>query len=374
MTTVSNHRFNNLVNNNPCKVLIVDDSCVVRGVVRRTLEAEPAFRVVDSVNNGQEAIRTLERKKNEIDAIILDIEMPVMDGVTALPQLRKIKPDVIILMASTLTQRNAGISLECMSKGASDYIPKPDRMGDAQVFKRELIGKLTGLVETARNNKTFSTRKVAKPVNRPLVAPKISATPFAVAIGSSTGGPEALATVLAGLSGKITQPVFITQHMPESFIPVLCKHLSKKTNMNVVLGEDKTLVKDKTVYVAPGNKHMEIVKQGAQPVIRLSDAPPEGFCKPAVNPMFRSVATAYQGRVLAVILTGMGSDGLKGAEPLVSAGGTLISQSEETCVVYGMPKAVEEAGLSSSVLPLKEISESIISICNKQNVKGLACR
>ena len=376
--------------------MVVDDSAVIRGLITRALEADTAIQVVATVGNGQLAVGQLGR--TDVDVIVLDIEMPVMDGLTAIPKLLEVAPDVKIIMASTLTQRHAHSSIEAMNKGASDYIPKPSSTGEihgSADFKRELIEKVKALGR-ARRDKRDRNRAAGQPEARPqptattraataagaaagavtqaarssLLSPQ---TPIAlrapgrtppqiVAIGSSTGGPQALFAVLGALPAAMKLPIVITQHMPATFTTILAEHIQRTAKRPCAEGVDGETVEAGRIYLAPGDNHMKIESKGAQKIVRITKEPPENFCRPAVDPMFRSVATAYGAAVLGVVLTGMGADGAKGGKVMVDAGGTVIAQDEATSVVWGMPGATAMSGVCAAVLPLDRIAGEIAKL------------
>lgn len=358
--------------------MVVDDSAVIRGLLTRALEGDAEIRVVASVGDGQMAINSLQR--NSIDVVVLDIEMPVMDGITAIPKLLAVAPQVKIIMASTLTLRGADISMRCLQAGAADYIPKPTstrEIGGADDFRRELVAKVKALGAAARRAGS-RTRGEVRPlgpatsgavVNRfrpepgPLTlrpAPAVPVRPDVIAIGSSTGGPQALFEVLSHLAAPVSQPILITQHMPATFTTILAEHISRQCGVDAKEAKDGEPIVSNRCYVAPGDFHMLVAQRGGGNVIQLTKDPPENFCRPAVDPMMRSLVRAYGARkILACILTGMGQDGLKGCTELVNAGGMLIGQDEATSVVWGMPGAVAQAGLCTAILPLKEIGPTI---------------
>ena len=347
----------------PCRVMVVDDSAVIRGLLTKLLESDGGIAVVASAQNGEVALKALER--HEIDVVILDIEMPVMDGLTALPLMIKARPDLKVIMASTLTRKNADISMRALRAGATDYIPKPtsaSELHSTDDFKRELIGKIKALVP-ARGGATAPPRDRAATPVRPAAAPSSIqlrrqglAQPEAIGIASSTGGPQALFEVFGNLPAGLTQPVFVTQHMPPTFTAMLAEHISRVSELPCHEAVDGEAVVGGQVYLAPGGFHMEVVAKGGAKTIALHQPPPENFCRPAADPLFRSMAQVYGGRLLAVVLTGMGADGKKGAEEITAAGGTVIAQDEASSVVWGMPGAVATAGLCSALLPLSEIA------------------
>lgn len=369
------------------RVMLVDDSAVVRGLVTRLLEAEPGIQVAASVGNGQMALSALER--NEIDVVILDIEMPIMDGMTALPKLLQIDPGLKIIMQSSLTLKGADISMRALEMGAADYIPKPaatkDLAGGAE-FKAELVGKIRALGQARRRDPKRPARPGGPPPQRattPLPPPlhrvaihppgplqlrtHPAEPPDIIAIGSSTGGPQALFTLLGIMrAGTVPQPIVITQHMPATFTTILGEHISRVSGWEAREGQDGEVIRGGRVYIAPGDFHMVIETKGADKVLRLNKNPPENFCRPAVDPMLRSIAAAYGKRVLACILTGMGSDGLKGGQAVVASGGTVIAQDEATSVVWGMPGAVASAGVCSAVLPLPDVAPWIMKLAARR--------
>ncbi len=364
----------------PYRVMVVDDSAVIRGLLARALEGDPQIRVVASVGDGRMAVAAIQRQP--IDVVVLDIEMPVMDGLTALPQLLAASPATKVIMASTLTKRGAEISLQAMAAGAADYVPKPTAVREihgADDFKRELVGKVRTLGAAARRqagsaqprSATLPSR-AAPAIPSPAVpmrrAPRagialrempIGFRPEIIAIGSSTGGPQALFETLGHLAGGLTQPIVVTQHMPATFTAILAEHISRQCGLPTTEGRDGEVLAGGRCYVAPGNYHLTVEAGRTGPAIRLNQNPPENFCRPAVDPMMRALVNAFGRRVLAVILTGMGQDGLKGCEAVAAAGGAVIAQDEASSVVWGMPGAVATAGICSAVLPLKEIGPFI---------------
>lgn len=353
------------------RVLVVDDSAVIRGLITQLLESDPEIAVVGSVGNGQMAINTLRR--TSVDVAVLDIEMPVMDGLSALPLMLQAAPDLKIIMASTLTKRNAQISLKALSAGAADYVAKPTSTAEiqrAQDFRRELVEKVKALGAFGRRRRAARGASAADrdlpfrpvPAMHPerrvgvTLRPPASRPPEILAFGSSTGGPQALMTALARFPSAIRLPILITQHMPATFTSILAEHLARASGWPTGEAVDGEPVRPGRIFVAPGDFHMKVAVQDGSRVIRLTKEPPENFCRPAVDPMFRSLAQVYGAGVLGVILTGMGSDGAKGARAVVEAGGSVIVQDEETSVVWGMPGAAAHAGLCSAVLPLAEIA------------------
>jgi two-component system chemotaxis response regulator CheB len=340
--------------------MVVDDSAVVRGFVVRILKSDPSLEIVATCSNGETAITQIARCKP--DVVILDIEMPVMDGLTALPKLLAADPGARVIMASTLTQKNAEISLEALARGATDYIPKPTASGlnGNENFRRDLLAKINGLgrraAVPASNRITASSSSGG--LNHPPVAlrPASAREPRVLAIGSSTGGPQALLTLLAALPKHLSVPIVIAQHMPATFTTVLAQHLGRASGRPSVEAANGEPIRPGRIYLAPGDFHFEIIRDGTNLLASLNKAPKENFCRPSVNPLFRSVARTFGGQAVAVMLTGMGSDGLEGTRELAAAGAAVIAQDEATSVVWGMPGAVANAGLCSAVLPLTGIA------------------
>lgn len=347
------------------RVMVVDDSAVIRGLITRILDADPRLRVVASVSDGQRAVDRVAT--TEIDVIILDIEMPVMDGLTALPHILKADPDVKILMASTLTLRNADISMKAMRLGATDYIPKPEassNINSRDDFGRNLLEKVRSLGQARRRARTSrgapsAVPTAGKPKPSITLRPSSRVKPRIIAIGSSTGGPQALFTFLGALTKEVKQPIVITQHMPPKFTTILAQHIGQNTGWPTAEATDGMSVEDGTIYVAPGDFHMIAEAKGGSTILRLTSEPPENFCRPAVDPMLRSLSAIYGPAILTVILTGMGHDGMKGAQCVVDNGGTVVAQDEASSVVWGMPGAVATNGLCSAVLPLDELAPHV---------------
>ena len=360
---------------NHIRVMLVDDSAVVRGLMQRALKAEPMIQVVAVAADGAAALEIL--KKQPVDMIILDIDMPVMDGLTALPQLLKISPKTKIIMASTLTLRNAEISFRALQLGASDYLPKPSSAVKDEVdeFYRLLIEKIKALgrikdsfvrpsASDSPKPSSGNFSKIIASTATPVVpaasiaeAMKHAPLAKALAVASSTGGPQALMTLFAALKGKNRSiPIFITQHMPANFTTILAEHISKAVDGDCHEAKDGEEVHAGVIYLAPGDYHMVVERKASSMVLRINQQAPENFCRPAVDPMLRSLATAYGKSLVVAVLTGMGSDGSRGAVEVINAGGTVIAQDEASCVVYGMPKAIVDNKLAKAILPLDQVA------------------
>lgn len=335
------------------RVMVVDDSAVVRGLIAKQLAAEARIEVVCTAANGEVALRELERR--QIDIVVLDVEMPVMDGLTALGRIVALYPQVRVIMASTLTRANAEVTLKALNMGASDFVPKPETgLGGAAAFMAELTGKIVAL---APRRLVTASRPADRPTAFTSPAPPRPARtkPQVLAIGASTGGPPALLQVFESFRGLTQLPILLTQHMPATFTALLAEQLTRAAGRPCAEGRDGEPVEPGRCYVAPGGWHMTVERDGPFPLIRLNQDPPEHFCRPAVDPMLRSATKVYGGGVVAAILTGMGADGAKGCEAVARAGGRFIAQDEATSAVWGMPAAAAATGLAQAVLPLKEI-------------------
>lgn len=363
------------------RVMVVDDSMVVRGLVSRWLEEEPDLNVVASLCTGREAVDHLDGA--DPDVVILDIEMPELDGLSALPLLLAKKRDLIVIMASSLTRRDAEVSLTALSLGAADYISKPEASRGvitARAFRHELVEKIRqiggrrvyrgrGLAPRAPRSHPIAAADLRMHEGEAIAAPPpgfalrsgTTKAPKALLIGASTGGPQALNKLVSEL-GPVAEraPILIVQHMPATFTTILAEHLSLASGRLAREPVDGETLGPGTIYVAPGGRHMQVARRNAMPVIRLDDGPPVNFCKPAVDPLFTSGCQVWGAATLAVILTGMGHDGTEGARAIVAAGGAVIAQDEATSVVWGMPGSAANAGLCSAVLPLDQIATKII--------------
>ncbi len=372
----------------PIRVMVVDDAVVARSMMMRWIDAEPDMKVIAALRSGREALDKIEA--DDPDVVLLDVDMPDLDGIAALPLLLEKRRDLIVIMVSAFTRRSAELSLRALALGATDYIPKPETTYQAMTsaeFRRELIDKVRGLGRKRLKPADLSRAAPALPVfptvRRPVaerqdpppegprperhrsiaLRPFSSALPRALVIGSSTGGPQALAAVIERLPAAIDHaPVLITQHMPAMFTMVLAEHLTRISGRGAQEAEHNEPVLAGGIYLAPGGRHMRVVRDGQGVKIALGDDPPINFCKPAVDPLFSSAAGAWGASALALVLTGMGSDGTRGAADIVAAGGSIIAQDESTSVVWGMPRSVAQAGLCSAVLPLDQIAPKILRL------------
>lgn len=350
----------------PIRVMVVDDSAIVRGLITRTLKSDPRIEVTASCSNGEMAVAQAARK--DLDVIILDIEMPVMDGLAALPKLLEANPQTRIIMASTLTQRNAGISLKALALGATDYIAKPttDRLNANEEFHRELIQKVVALGQRRKpGRQTDASPRPSEKPQLPHLRGGVMRRPRIIAIGSSTGGPQALLTLLGALPPAVNCPIVIAQHMPATFTTVLAQHIGRASGRPSAEAAHGMEIKPGNIYLAPGDYHFQLVREGTACIARLSQTAPENFCRPSVDPLFRSVAQIFGADSCAVMLTGMGSDGCGGARIMAAAGAPIIAQDEATSVVWGMPGAVAHAGICSAILPLPQIAGHLAALFEK---------
>jgi len=345
------------------RVMICDDSAVIRFAIGSLLGAEKDIEVVARVAHGRAALDAL--KQHVVDVVVLDIEMPVMDGLTALPLLLEACPGLSVIMASTLTERGAEISMRALRLGAADYVPKPSAMALAgdQRFGAELIAKVHGLARLRRTRHAPAAAAAgAGDGGQFQLRAAARQAPLLLAIGSSTGGPNALFALVQSLPPTLGVPIVLTQHMPPAFTTILAQHIDKLGILPCAEARDGDALVPGRILLAPGNRHLLVRRSGGSMVARLSDAPPENFCRPAVDPMLRSACEATGGRMLVAMLTGMGQDGLLGSRQVVEAGGTLVAQDEATSVVWGMPGAVARAGLAHAVLPLPQLGAKIASL------------
>lgn len=370
------------------RVLIVDDSAVMRKIIASALQKEPSIEIVGFAANGLQAIEAIQTCNP--DVMTLDIEMPEMDGLTALREIRKVNKYLPIIMFSSLTHKGAQAAVMALTAGASDYVGKPANTTSGideafKVLEMELIPKIIGLAKRVKSRKvregqlanaqaatsslgSLSAKSLAavKPISN--LASKVTkatsgllAKPAeAVCIGVSTGGPEALMQIFAAFNAPISVPIFIVQHMPADFTALLAARLSSIGVMTVKEAEEGEIAEPGIAYMAPGGFHMTVSRPGTKTIIHLNTEPPENSCRPAVDVLFRTAAQVYGSSLLAVMLTGMGYDGLKGTQTIKEKGGQAIAQDEATSVIWGMPGAIVQAGLADAVLPIDKITDEII--------------
>ena len=345
-------------------VLVVDDSVVIRRLVTTVLESDPEIAVCGTAASGRIAINKLSQVAP--DCVTLDMEMPDLDGLGTLRELRKTHPRLPVIMFSTLTERGAGATLDALALGANDYVCKPANVGSVPEaiasVRDQLVPKIKALCPPLRGATPVAVPRRTPLVPQPSSGPTPTGRVDVLAIGSSTGGPDALTALLPQLPASFPVPVVITQHMPPVFTRMFAQRLDGKCPLSVKEAEEGDVVEPGRILIAPGDRHLEVVRRGTRVVAHLTDAPPENFCRPAVDVMLRSVATAYGDRVLSVVLTGMGSDGARGCDVLRRAGAEVLAQDEATSVVWGMPGAVVAAGLAHRVLPLHQIGRDVLTV------------
>jgi two-component system chemotaxis response regulator CheB len=337
------------------KVLVVDDSRVVTKIVTRILEKDPAIQVIDTASNGYEAIEKVQKLKP--DVVTLDIEMPLMNGLEALRHIMAHNPLPVIIL-STVTRDDANITMEALNIGACDFVTKDFSNSLISDKARELVSKVKDMAK----NRARLRLKGFKPQEQPLaVNHKATGKREVISIGASTGGPPALQYILSHLPKDFPVPVVISQHMPRLFTQSFAERLDKMSQLTVKEAEDREPVQSGVALIAPGDMHLALKRRGRQVVVDLVK---DGtyIYRPSVDLLMGSTAAAYEGSAAGLILTGMGNDGVVGMKELKSKGGYVIAQDEETCVVYGMPKAVVNARIADAVLPIDRIPEEIIRI------------
>lgn len=338
----------------PVRVLVVDDSVVVRKLLSEALASVPELELAGTASNGAIALAKIPQLNP--DVITLDIEMPGLNGIETLKEIRRLYPSLPVIMFSTLTEQGAAVTLEALSLGASDYMTKPTNspslasaMGQ---IRRELTDKVLSLSGRGRGQ---LPRVVEHARRRKSMTSQIEI----LAIGTSTGGPKALAELIPRLPSGFPVPVVVVQHMPPLFTRLLAERLDSQSQVRVNEGEAGCALEPGHVWIAPGNHHMTVTRKGTRPILDLNQGAPENSCRPAVDVLFRSVAHVYGPNALAVVMTGMGADGARGAAEIHEAGGEVFVQDEATSVVWGMPGAVASAGLADKICPLQKISEEV---------------
>ncbi len=365
---------------NPLKILIVDDTVTYRSILTRVVEGIPNTQVVGTASNGKLALSKLGTL--DVDLVLLDIEMPEMDGLETLQVIKRDRPNIGVIMISGMNRSSADITIRALEMGALDFIPKPDGQSLSE-SQEELLKKLTSVIkhfELKRNLSSAMTR--GKPYSAPVkplasqpIAPPAPATAQNKAalpsqfdilvIGVSTGGPNALGEFIPALPGDLNIPILLVQHMPPIFTESLANSLNRKSSLTVKEARDGDIVEKNTVYIAPGGKHMVVTRNQDTIKISTNEQPPENSCRPAVDVMFRSVADVYGKNILSLIMTGMGSDGALGLKVLKQKSCYSLVQSEKTCVVYGMPRAVEEMNLADERIDLKDLAGRVTQLIRK---------
>ncbi len=346
------------------RVLVVDDSPVYRKIITNALNRDPQIEVIGTAENGKIAIDLIKRLNP--DVITLDLEMPEMDGLETLDRLKRSNSNVSVIVFSSHSYAGAKMTFDALEKGAFDFVPKPSN-GSFSENLNKIFSLLVPKIKVCYLNKSSVSLKKATKRDKPDIKPL--SLPIkrrdAVAIGVSTGGPSALKEIFSKLSLQISVPIFVVQHMPPLFTSQFAKRLDSLSPLKVKEAENAEQVKGGVIYLAPGDYHMELNNEDGKIRIRLHKGPPENNCRPSVDVLFRSVARVYNGKTLAVILTGMGSDGLKGARLLKEKGAYIIAQDKATSVVWGMPKAIVDAGLADKILPLSQVPNAISDLVRK---------
>jgi two-component system chemotaxis response regulator CheB len=340
----------------PIRILVVDDSVVIRKLLCDTLAQDPELEVAGSASDGHIALAKITQLHP--DLLTLDVEMPVMNGLETLVEVRKLYPKMPVIMFSTLTERGGAATLEALSLGASDYATKPSNTGSPAValerIRAELIPKIKALCSRR-------TKPAPLPPSRPALRSKVPANRRVdiVAVGTSTGGPNALTEVLPRIPTDFPVPIVVVQHMPPIFTRLLAERLASRSQIPVEEGSAGTVLSPGHAWIAPGNFHMTVARAGLSSRLDLNQNPPENSCRPAVDVLFRSVAAAYRANVLGVVMTGMGGDGALGAQRIREEGGEVIIQDEASSVVWGMPGLVHAQGNADAVYPIESLALEI---------------
>ncbi len=378
----------------PIRVLIVDDTVVVRRLVSEVLGGFDDIEVVGTASHGRLALQQIPLTRP--DVVTLDIEMPVMDGLRTLGEIRKQWPDLPVIMFSSLTERGATATLDALALGANDYVTKPSATRDRESALNAVRASLVPLVRlwgrprrggrlvdqplapraAAPTTQDLAASRAARVPAAPVVmVPTETRPPLAVVIGVSTGGPQALTQVLPKLPRELKVPVVVVQHMPPVFTKMLAERLDAQCLVTVVEAENGMLLKPGHVYLAAGGHHLRLEQRGDGVVCVLDDSPPENSCRPSVDVTMRSAREVWGSRTLAVMLTGMGLDGLLGVRGLKEVGARVIAQDEATSVVWGMPGAVAKEGLADHVLPLGQIGAAVVATTDRARlVVGVGSR
>ncbi len=350
----------------PVRVLVVDDSVVIRRLVSETLGRDPRVEVVGTAANGRLALARVEQLAPDI--VTMDIEMPEMDGIEAVRALRASGHRMPIVMFSTLTERGAEATLDALAAGATDYVTKPTGATSVTDSLRRVAEDLIPKILALAGVRTAVPRRLPTPARTEAGGPAVRVTPGAplpsrpvrlAVVGSSTGGPEALSRLVGALSAPPPVPVLVVQHMPPVFTRQLAARLDRTGPATVVEASAGEPLCPGTIYVAPGDHHLVVQPRLAGLSVGIQDGPPVNFCRPSVDVLFASAVEAVGGELVGVVMTGMGADGRTGAGQIVAAGGTVLVQDEATSVVWGMPGAVANAGFAHRVLPLNEIAGAL---------------
>lgn len=357
------------------RVLVVDDSAVMRSLLRSVILSDPGLEMAGTAADGQSALAFLRLER--ADLVLLDVEMPVMDGLATLRELRARRYTMPVIMCSSLTRHGARVTIEALAGGASDYVAKPAGQSGREAATRALAQELLPKIRALTAHSEARHAAAVEPCTVLPMPPPLSARPQVVAIGVSTGGPAALDVLLPQLPAGFPLPVLIVQHMPEMFTRLLAERLGRRCALRVCEAAEGAQATAGSVYIARGNWHMEAMaaaRPGAPAALHLTQNPPENHCRPAVDTLFRSTARVYGAGVLAVVLTGMGCDGLAGARAIREQGGTVLAQDQATSTVWGMPGAVTQAGLAYKVLPLAAIVSEILRVAGRASAPAAEVR
>ncbi len=376
MTQLANPMSPSLPLDGPLRVLVVDDTVTYRQLVSRLLGDLAGVEVVGAAANGRIALQKIEQTNP--DLLLLDLEMPEMDGLEVLRRLRAASSDIGAIMLSGFTEAGANATLEALKLGAFDFVLKPrgdSFEGNTRQLRDELRPKLEAFARTRTIQRLLGKASSKRPAEAAVQAPSLFGAPLplrvprgkveAVAIGISTGGPQALTVLLPALPANLAAPVLIVQHMPPSFTRSLAEDLDRRCRLSVREGADGDVVSAGTVYIAPGGRQMKVVEQGGAVVVRITDDPPENSCRPSADYLFRSVAGLFGPRAAGVIMTGMGNDGAEGCRIMKRAGAPIVAQDQATCVVFGMPREPVEQGIADVVAPLDRIAHEIVRLAGK---------
>lgn len=359
------------------KVLVVDDSLIFRHAVAEAVSSDPEVRVVGSVRNGLKALEFL--KENAVDVVTLDVEMPEMDGLQTLDGIQELIKEgaspprkIGVLMLSSHTKAGARLTIQALEKGAFDFVAKPHEGNEESSLMRlrdELLPRIHQFFsgdDSGRSKQPSQIRRTSVPISVAARSSSRKGEVRAIAIGISTGGPRALVDMLPSLCQKTSLPVLVVQHMPADFTQSLADSLASRCSHRVKEGRHGEVVEERVVYIAPGGRHMEVAQTiGGLPTLSISDGPPENGCKPAADVLFRSVAKVYGDAAVAVVMTGMGSDGTSALRHLKDAGAKIIAQDEATSVVWGMPGSAVASGFVDEIVPLMGIPDSISAYCRR---------
>jgi two-component system chemotaxis response regulator CheB len=358
------------------RVLVVDDAVVMRKLISEVLGRDPHIEVVGNAPNGKLALQKIPQVNP--DLITLDVEMPEMDGVTAVREIRKVYPRLPLIIVSTLTARGAETTLEALAAGANDYVTKAANVGGVMEgisrLEKELIPRIKALCPDLISKEPAPTLPPPRPTAAPALPtnhgtsfihavprPSLISSPVSiVCIGVSTGGPNALADFFSRLQVPLPVPMVVVQHMPPVFTKMLAERLAKAARVPCYEAEEGQPIRPGSIYLAPGGKHMEVLRNDSAARVHLHEGPPENSCRPAVDVLFRSVAAAYGPSILSIIMTGMGQDGLRGCQLIREKGGQVIVQDEASSVVWGMPGAVAQAGAADKILPLDQLTAEMV--------------